>query len=265
MTIELPLPRSGDAGPTRSPSTPAPGTLRALRMLAAHPEGVDLATLGSHLGRTSTGVLPVVQGLLRSGHAERTDTGAYRLRPGPAWGGADRPALRHELPEVLSAAVTELYRRTRAWSYLVEWADDDHLDVVDLRGHQGLGLCPELPARIPPSMAHALAVSKVLVAFAPDRRARLAPGWTAYTPETITTPEAYDAELVRVRRDGYALDREEYATGFGCVCAPIADPGGRVSAAIAVSLPASRFRAELDELVADVTEVARRAHRRWYR
>jgi DNA-binding IclR family transcriptional regulator len=230
-------------------------------MLAAHPGGVDLAALGGHLGRTSTGVLPVVQDLVRSGHAERTPDGQYRLRQAPA----RRPDLRHELPEVLSAAVTELYRRTRAWAYLVEWADDDHIDVVDVRGHQGLGLCPELPARIPPSMAHALAASKVLIAFAPERRARTAPGWTAYTPETITTPEAFEAELARVRRDGYALDREEYATGFGCVCAPIADPGGRVSAAIAVSLPASRFRSELDELVADVTDVARQAHRRWYR
>jgi DNA-binding IclR family transcriptional regulator len=48
------------------------------------------------------------------------------------------------------------------------------------------------------------------------------------------------------------------------VCAPIADPGGRVSAAIAVSLPAARLD-ELDRLAADVTDVARSAHRRWYR
>lgn len=247
----------------RTPGSAAPGTLRALRVLAAHPGGVDLPTLGRHLGRTRTGVLPVLTGLLRSGHVERTDTGTYRLRRAP--GGSERPAAPRVLPEILSEAVDELYRRTRAWSYLVEWADDDHLDTVDLRGHQGLGRIPELPARIPPSMAHALAVSKALIAFAPDRRARLAPGWTAYTPETITTLEAYDAELARVRRDGYALDREEYATGFGCVCAPIADPGGRVSAALAISLPAARFHAELDGLVSVVTEVARRAHRRWYR
>lgn len=219
-------------------------------MLAAHPEGVDLAALGGHLGRTSTGVLPVVAGLVRSGHAERTDAGAYRLRPGPA--------PRHDLPEVLSEAVGELFRRTRAWSYLVEWADDDHLDVVDIRGHQGLGLVPELPARVPPATAHALAASKVLVAFSRERRARL-------DARGIPLPPGYDAELARVRRDGYALDDEEYAAGFGCVCAPIADAGGRVSAAIAISLPAARFRAERDVLVADVTDVARRAHRRWYR
>ncbi|MEJ2860139.1 IclR family transcriptional regulator domain-containing protein [Actinomycetospora flava] len=254
MTIELPLPRTGDAHAV------APGTLRALRVLAAHPEGVDLATLGGHLGRTSTDLLPVLSGLLRSGHAERTDAGAYRLRAHPTWGGPEQPAPRRELPEVLSDAVSELYRRTRAWTYLVEWADDDHLDVVDLRGHQGLGLVPELPARIPPSMAHALAVSKVLVAFAPERRARL--DTRAWTP---ATKAAFDAELARVRCDGYALDEEEYAPGFGCVCAPIADPGGRVSAAIAISLPAARFRAERARLVADVTDVARTAHRRWYR
>jgi DNA-binding IclR family transcriptional regulator len=230
-------------------------------MLAAHPEGVDLATLGGHLGRSHTGVLPVVQGLLATGQVEHTRAGGYRLRPDPT-----RTALARDLPEVLSDAVSELYRRARAWAYLVEWAADDLVDVLDIRGHQGLGLIPELPPRIPPSMAHALAVSKVLVAHAPDRRARLDPSsWRAYTPATITSPAAYDAELARVRRDGYALDREEYAVGFACVCAPIADPNGRVSAAIAISLPAARLRAEEDLLIATVTDVARTAHRRWYR
>jgi DNA-binding IclR family transcriptional regulator len=265
VTVELPLPRTGDL-PHRPPRTApvgvvAPGTLRVLRMLAAHPEGVDLAALGGHLGRSHTGVLPVVRGLLASGQVERTRAGGYRLRPGPV-----RAPQARGLPEVLSDAVSELYRRARAWAYLVEWADDDLIDVLDVRGHQGLGLVPELPARIPPSMAHALAASKVLVAHAPGRRARLDPSqWTAYTPWTITSPAAYDAELARVRRDGYALDREEYAPGFACVCAPIADPNGRVSAALAISLPAARLRAEQAALVATVTEVARTAHRRWYR
>lgn len=275
MTIDVPLPRSGDVPrrprSTRSSRMVAPGTLRVLRMLAAHPEGVDLTALGGHLGRTDTGVLPVLQRLVRDGHVERTDGGTYRLRPGPSWGGTSAAgsapgAPRRELPAMLSDAVTELYRRTRAWAYLVEWADDDQIDLVDIRGHQRLGHIPELPARVPPTMAHALAVSKVLVAHAPGRRARLDPSrWTAYTPATITSPDAYDLELARIRRDGYALDREEFAAGFSCVCAPIADPGGRVGAAIAVTLPARRFRVELDRLVTDVTDVARVAHRQWYR
>ena len=275
MTIDVPLPRSGDVPrrprSTRSSRMVAPGTLRVLRLLAAHPEGVDLQALGGHLGRTDTGVLPVLQRLVRDGHVEHTDGGTYRLRPGPSWGGSPAAgaaprAPRRELPAMLSDAVTELHRRTHAWAYLVEWADDDQIDLVDIRGHQRLGRIPELPARLPPTMAHALAVSKVLVAHAPGRRARLDPSrWTAYTPATITSPDAYDLELARIRREGYALDREEFAAGVACVCAPIADPGGRVGAAIAVTLPAPRFRAELDRLVTDVTDVARVAHRQWYR
>ena len=271
MPIDVPLPRSGHIASRRSaagsPRTVAPGTLRVLRTLAAHPEGVDLGALGGHLGRTDTGLLPVLQRLCRDGYVERTGDGAYRLRPGPSWGGTPAAATpRRELPAMLSDAVTELYGRTRAWAYLAEWADDDQIDVVDIRGHQGLGLVPELSERIPPTMAHALAVSKVLVAHSPGRRARLEPSrWTAFTPATITSPDAYDLELARIRRDGYALDREEYAAGFSCVCAPIADPGGRVGAAIAITLPTPRFREELDRLVSDVTDVARVAHRQWYR
>jgi IclR family acetate operon transcriptional repressor len=216
----------------------APGTLRVLRMLAAHPEGVDLQALGGHLGRTDTGVLPVLQRLVRDGHVEHTDGGTYRLRPGPSWGGtpAAPSAPRRELPAMLSDAVTELYRRTRAWAYLVEWADDDQIDLVDIRGHQRLGRIPELPARVPPTMAHALAVSKVLVAHAPGRRARLDPSrWTAYTPATITSPDAYDLELARIRRDGYALDREEFGPASPAPARPSPTP-------VAGSGPPSRSR-----------------------
>ena len=257
MTI---APRTGD---DRRAAAVAPGTLRALRLLAANPEGVDLATLSGALGGTATSVVPVVHGLCRAGYIEPRPQGGYRLRPGPSW---DPAIIAPALPAVLSEVVGDLFRRTQAWAYLAEWTDDDHIDVLEVRGHQGLARMPELPTRLPPSMAHVLAVGKVLVAHAPERRARLDPSrWQRYTPATVTDPAAFDRELARVRHDGYARERDEFAAGFACLSAPIADPGGRVGAALAISLPTARFDAEYDELVDTVTAAARTAHRHWYR
>ncbi|MDL5156664.1 IclR family transcriptional regulator [Actinomycetospora termitidis] len=242
-----------------------PGMLRALRLFAANPDGLDLRRAGRHLGRAAEAARESVDALVAGGYVEQTPTGSYRMRPGPS--GGDGPVRRaSEVPTMLADAVTELHRRTRARAYLAEWTDDDHVDLLDARGHERLARIPELPARVPPSMAHAVAAAKVLMAFSSARRSRLEGGtWTRFTASTITDPTTLDVELAAIRRDGYALDREEFAEGFSCVAAPVADPGGRVAACLAVSMPTRQLATCHAETVRAVTEVARTAHRLWYR
>jgi IclR family acetate operon transcriptional repressor len=60
----------------------------------------------------------------------------------------------------------------------------------------------------------------------------------AYTPHTITKPGALRRELAKVRRCGYALDREEITRGIVCVAAPIRNGEGDTVAAISIALPA---------------------------
>jgi IclR family acetate operon transcriptional repressor len=60
----------------------------------------------------------------------------------------------------------------------------------------------------------------------------------AYTPHTITKPEALRRELAKVRRCGYALDREEITRGIVCVAAPIRNGEGDTVAAISIAFPA---------------------------
>ena len=55
------------------------------------------------------------------------------------------------------------------------------------------------------------------------------------TAHTLTTPEALRAEIVAVRRLGYALDREENVPGIGCVAAPVRDHTGTVAFGVSIS------------------------------
>ena len=182
-------------------------------------------------------------------------------------GGARGPddLTRYELPERLSDAVTELYWRTRQRTYLARWEDDDATLIVDARGHQGLARIPDLAERIPLASAHALAVTKALIASSGARAERLREqsGFAAFTGTTITSTPAIELELARVRRRGYAVDREEYAEGFCCIGAPIFDPAGRVAASIAISTPAPRFATHGEELTGAVRDVAATATRGW--
>ncbi|HEV7825279.1 MAG TPA: IclR family transcriptional regulator [Mycobacteriales bacterium] len=108
-------------------------------------------------------------------------------------------------------------------------------------------------------LPHSTAVGKVLLA---DRPAEAAAGVVqrtglpAHTPNTITDPALFAAELDRVRARGWAVDDEEEETGVRCFAVPVRD-GGRVIAAMSVSGPAARFDGvEIRPLVTAMQEVS---------
>jgi DNA-binding IclR family transcriptional regulator len=246
--------------------------LAALRILGAAPEGVTPEALAAELGKSTATARYLLNTLCQEGYAIRDrQAGTVRLQESPPWGGTwgerevSDDLTRYELPERLSDAVTELYWRTRQRTYLARWEDDDATVIVDARGHQGLARIPDLAERIPLASAHALAVTKALIASSGTRAERLREqsGLASFTGTTITSTPAIELELARVRRRGYAVDREEYAEGFCCIGAPIFDPEGRVAASIAISTPARRFATHGEELLGAVRDVAATATRGW--
>ena len=75
--------------------------------------------------------------------------------------------------------------------------------------------------------------------------------------ETIPGPAQLRAELQRVRKHGYAVNHNQLLLGVSAIAAPVLDGDGMPLAAVAVSLPGSRFEpgglAESGKLVTDTT------------
>ncbi|TCP10572.1 IclR family transcriptional regulator [Crenobacter luteus] len=99
-------------------------------------------------------------------------------------------------------------------------------------------------SRVP---AHCSATGKLFLAqlSAAQRRRLLAHAPLArYTERTLTAPEALEAEIARVGRDGYALDDEEFLPGLVCVgvLVPAAD-GGPSNLGLALQAPVMRLKA----------------------
>ncbi len=78
-----------------------------------------------------------------------------------------------------------------------------------------------------------------------------------YTPNTITDVREFRRHLKTVRRQGWAMDNEEYQIGHRCIGAPVFDYRGSAIAAISASGEVSQLSDERLDLV--VEEVKRAA------
>ena len=88
------------------------------------------------------------------------------------------------------------------------------------------------------------AVGKVMLAHMPDdEREKVLPqlGLKRLTPNTVGNLQELDAELYRVRKNGYACDLEENELHIRCVAAPIWDHAGVVNASLSITAPVVRM------------------------
>ena len=64
---------------------------------------------------------------------------------------------------------------------------------------------------------------------------------TRFTENTITTKDVLLQELMDIRCQGYARDREECEIGASCIAFPVYDASGSIAAGISISGPTSRM------------------------
>jgi IclR family acetate operon transcriptional repressor len=154
--------------------------------------------------------------------------------------------------ESLLAAVRDLAEETGETAYLADWGEHDIRVLASVEGSQMVRVAEV--ASGPYEHGHARANGKVLLAYAwPETREaylRSHPP-VPLTDNTISDPEALGRELARIRNRGYAYDQEEYAIGVSCVAAPLLH-GGRIIAALGLSVPTERFKKRRRELTDSV-------------
>ena len=251
------LTRGAASTSSRSLST-ARAVLRVLALLIERPAGVRADEVAKALGKSTSTAYYLLTSLCEEGFAVHESQGVYRSAQGLEQLTAEQEQST-SLHEGLESAVDELFRRTRKRSYLGT-VKPGRIEIVAVRGRQGVRRMPGLGSEIRAS-AHALAMGKVVLSLLePAGLARyVARGLKPFTPQTITSPEVLSEELELVRRDGFAVDREEFDEDFCCIAAPILDDNGRFVAALGLSITPHVFDVERDELAAIVIEVAQSA------
>jgi len=136
------------------------------------------------------------------------------------------------------AATPLLHDLHRATGLVVHLAVLDGADVVYLE-KIGDRMIAAIPSRVGGRQpAHCTAVGKAILAYSDSTDpVEFARRKTRYS---IASRAQLKTELTKVREHGIAFDREESVPGFGCIAAPIGDPGKAI-AAVSVCGPMSRM------------------------
>jgi len=160
------------------------------------------------------------------------DAQTLRYRLGPAL--IRLGYLAHEQTDVRRIAVPymEVLVNEIRKSVLLGTFHEDRLTIIDKVDPVGtLHVSAAVGQQIPFSAG---SFGRVFLAWLPEERVDqliAKHGLEAFTPASITDPDAYKAELARVRERGYAVDdTEEYLLGVRAVSVPLMGPDGVVAA-----------------------------------
>jgi DNA-binding IclR family transcriptional regulator len=244
--------KTGQASRERIGSTQR--ALAVLDVLAAEP-ALGTNEIARRTGATASTVSRQLGTLVESGLVERVAaTGQYRLGirlvelATTVLARLDVRSVAHPHLETLIAEVGET-------ATLSVPGDPDAVTIDVVRSPQYIQGAPHLGR---PSIAHATAAGKVMLAFT---NVHLISPLTAYTDRTITNVLELESELELIKRRGWADAYEEREQGLNAIAAPVWSNDGELAGIVALQGPIPRFgraaaRAALPVLLARTSAIS---------
>ncbi|MFB4289897.1 IclR family transcriptional regulator [Nonomuraea sp. ATR24] len=227
-----------------------------LRAVALADGQATAKSLSRQLGLSLGRCYHILRTLKAGGYVVRLPGGRIDVGPGGASLGRQLRARFEPLPE-LFAILARLHARTRETSYVSGW----HHGVITLlqfiAGEQALGV-RGLDVGYTGD-THARASCKAVLAHLPHEQIEIMFGGVELrrlTARTLGDVDSLTVELGNIRRQGFALDLEEFSDGICCASAAYFGQDGAPAGSYTVSVPATRFRTAQRDLIAAVQEAA---------
>lgn len=233
---------------------------RALTLLDCLAEGRQtLDQLAERIGVHKSTVLRLLRTLEAHRIVQRDGVRYYRLGTG-LFDLAHRALEDLDVRRSVEPALRDLNAATGHTVHLASYEGGEVIYIDKYESRHNVRMYSRIGKRAP---LHCTAVAKILVSSLPESERRAVAASIDYvklTDNTITTPDAYLAELDRVLARGYAIDDAEHEDFIHCVAAPIRGTQGEVLAAMSLSVP--QVILDLDglmELVPDLLGAAEKA------
>ncbi|MDR0885977.1 MAG: IclR family transcriptional regulator [Clostridiales Family XIII bacterium] len=245
--------------PTPSQHSAVQSVERALDILEAlsiERRGLGVTEIATQVGLHKSTAHRLLSTLIDRGYAEKNADGIYRLGIKPI--------------EVVSVYINSLELQTEARPYVAQISAElgltSHLGVLEgdqvvyierFDMYSGIRLYTQIGLRV---NAYCSSLGKCLLSnFNTDQLDKILANcsFNKFTPNTISTLKDFHEEMKKVRRQGWAMDNQEFDLNNRCIGAPIYDYRGEIIAAISASgtpivLPENR----IEEVAAYVMEKA---------
>ncbi|GAB6054352.1 IclR family transcriptional regulator [Magnetospira thiophila] len=165
-----------------------------------------------------------------------------------------------DLSDVAMAPLRDLNERTGETVHLATLQGDELVTLSRLESRHTVRVVSGAGGKS--SAFHATATGKAILAWLPEReveRLLQRTGLERFTDKTITDRDLLTEERRLVRRNGFALDREEFQPGVVCVGAAIRDSSGAVIGSFSCSLPSMRASKDYLRAIEDDVKATARA------
>jgi DNA-binding IclR family transcriptional regulator len=242
-----------DATRTSRDSPPAPGdraggrpiasVARALALLEALRESerdLGVNELARRIGVSPSTASRLLATLESAGMVQRDEHGPFRLGLGLVTL-ADRVLARLDLRALARPVLVELMERTGETATLSVPGEREAITVDSVPSQASVVSMARLGR---PSVAHATAVGKVMLAFGGGAGLASLPrerDLTALTEHTITDRARLAKEVLAVRQRGYGTVFGEREPDVNAIAAPVFDRAGALAAILGLQGPANRL------------------------
>lgn len=209
--------------------------LKILTLMADANEGIGVTDLADQLGVNKGTASRMIHTLKNYGFVERAQDGR-RYQLGPVLVRLSRSVInRMPLRETAKPYLHQLVEATGECAHLAIYAQGQALYIDQVESEATLRVNADVGHMAP---LHCTALGKVLLAFGDYP---IPENLEIRTAATIITHKNLEAELNKVREQGYAVDDEEYDQGVRCIAVPIFEFHDRLAGAIGISGPAVRL------------------------
>ncbi len=167
------------------------------------------------------------------------------------------------IPGLARPFVERMAERTGETVNVYARSGDRAVCLDKVRGNQGMQL--DMPIGHRGGLTNGGSGKAILAYMAPQERDRVMASepLVALTPFTLTTREALEAELARIRRRGYSIDDQEVVVGVYCVSVPLLDRLARPMGAVSISGPSVKAPGpEVQPLIQMLNEACEHVSRR---
>lgn len=204
----------------------------------AEVEEISLTALAARLNSSTATLFRILATLVHRGYVKKLPhSGHYRLTL-RNWQLGARALGRVALRDVALEPMRVLAQKLNESPHLGVLDGDGVVIVEKVECSQPVRVDTYVGQRAP---AHCSALGKIILAFASSEVIDVAWQPHRFTRNTVMDRAAFDKELAKVRRQGYAINRGEWRDGVCAVAIPLTDHNGKVSAGLSLTMPTARF------------------------